>query len=159
MLYYQLNTITMKPLTLLFALLFSVAAEAQQHTSVLNGTVYGAKPNTVGMMDASKVEAFMGTKPRISTTIKGRVIKVTKTKGGWFELDAGNGKVIAAHFKTYDVTISTGLAGHYVIAEGTMEKQFVADDMQHMAGDKQANAKDNPKQNYTFEVTGLMVDK
>jgi hypothetical protein len=154
----------MKPLTVLFALLFSIAAQAQKHTGLPYGTVFGVKPNTVGMMDASKVEAFMGNKTRISTTIRGRVIKVTQQKGGWFELDAGNGKIIRAHFKVYNINIPTDLKGHTVIVEGVAQKQFIADDLQHFAGDtvngkKQHTVKTNPKQKLTFEVTGLFVDK
>lgn len=126
--------------------------------------VYGTKPNLTNMMNAEKVEAFMGTRTRISATIRGKVVNVTKQKGGWFTIDAGNGKSIAAHFKNYNVTIPMNLKGRYVIAEGVAAKQFIADDMQHMAGDtvsgkKQHNTKTNPKQGITFEVTGLMVDK
>jgi hypothetical protein len=145
----------MKLLTLLFsALLFSFAAGAQQ---IAHGTWYGGHPSTVGMMDASKVQGFMGNKIRISTTLRGKVLKVTNTKGGWFELDAGNGKMIDAHFKTYNVNIPMSLAGHYVIAEGVVSKQLVADNGQHMAGNTKPDQK--VSKNLTFEVTGLVVDK
>jgi len=144
----------MKTLTLLSALLFSLAVRAQTpHTMV-----YGTKPNSAGMMDASKVNDFMGNKTRVSTTLHGKVIKVTKTKGGWFELDAGNGKIIGAHFKTYDITLPMSIAGHYVIAEGIVSKQFVADSNQHLAGDNTKQQKDQPSQNLSFEVTGLQVE-
>ena len=144
----------MKALTLLFALLFSVAARAQQTP---HGTVYGSKPNVAGMMDASKVEAFMGNKPRISTTLRGKVIKVTNTKGGWFELAGTDGKVIAAHFKVEGITIPASLNGHYVIVEGVVAKPLTADDMQHHPGD--TGAKSSASGGLTFEVTGLEVDK
>lgn len=116
------------------------------------------------MMPASKLEAFMGKKTRISTTIEGKVLRVTKTKGGWFDLDAGNGKVIAAHFSTYNITIPIALKGHTVIVQGVAQKQFAANDLQPMAGDtvkgaKQHTQKANPKDKLTFEVTGLTVDK
>ena len=144
----------MKTLTLLSALLFSLAVRAQTpHTMV-----YGTKPGSAGTMDASKVNDFMGNKTRVSATLKGKVIKVTKTKGGWFELDAGNGKIIDAHFKTYDITLPTSIAGHYVIAEGIVSKQFVADSNQHLAGDNTKQQKDQPSQNLSFEVTGLQVE-
>ena len=116
------------------------------------------------MMSADKVEAFMGKKTRISTTIEGRVIRVTREKGGWFELDAGAGKVIAAHFKNYNINIPADLAGRTVIIEGVAAKQFIADDLQHLAGDtvnckKQHKVKTDPKRKVTFEVKGLMIDK
>lgn len=115
-------------------------------------------------MAATKVEAFMGKKTRISTTITGRVIRVTRQKGGWFELDAGSGKIIAAHFKNYNINIPADLAGRRVIIEGVAAKQFIADDLQHLAGDtvvgkKQHKVKTNPKRELTFEVKGLLVDK
>lgn len=153
----------MKPLILLYIITLSLTASAQQPAALPHGTIYGTKPNTVGMMDASKVEAYMDTRTRISTTIQGKVIKVTQTKGGWFELDAGNGKIITAHFKNYGTNLPANLAGHTVIIEGVAQKQFIADDLQHMAGDtvngkKQHTTKTNPKQRITFEVTGLQVN-
>lgn len=154
----------MKLSVFLIALLLSVAGFAQQHTPLPHGTVYGEKPDTQAMMNATKLESFMGKKTRISTTIEGRVTKVTHEKGGWFELDAGNGKVIAAHFKDYNINIPGNLAGRTVIIEGVAQKQFIADDLQHLAGDtvagkKQHQVKTNAKRKLTFEVKGLQVDK
>lgn len=143
----------MKALTLLFALLFSVAAGAQQMS---HGTIYGTKPNSAGAMDASKVKAFMGNKVRITATITGKVAKVTKTKGGWFELQGADGKVIDAHFKTAGINIPGSLSGHTVIAEGTVSKQFDASDRQPMSGQTQ---KETPNGGLSFEVTGLEVEK
>ena len=111
------------------------------------------------MLKADQLERFMDAKTRISTTIRGKVLKVTRQKGGWFDIDAGNGKVIAAHFTNYSVNIPADLKGRTIIAEGIAQKQFIADDQQHFAGDKkQPNAKTNPKHKLTFEVKGLMVD-
>jgi len=92
------------------------------------------------------------------------VLRVTKTKGGWFDIDAGNGKVIAAHFSTYNMTIPTSLKGHIVIVEGVASKQFIANPQQHMAGDTQTGAKQhtsnaNPNNKLAFEVSGLQVVK
>jgi hypothetical protein len=152
----------MKTITLLFAIFLSGLSYSQQRGDSTRGKIFGSKPNTTGMMDASKVEAYMDKKTRISVTIKGKVLKVTKPKGGWFEIDAGNGKIINAHFSVYSITIPTTLKGKYVIADGIAEKQFIADDQQHFAGDtatgkKQHSVKTNPKQRLVFEVKGLMV--
>ncbi|MFI5158293.1 MAG: DUF4920 domain-containing protein [Sphingobacteriales bacterium] len=146
----------MKTLLLAFAI-FSSSFAFAQHKPLSHGIIYGSKPNTSELIEAPKLDAFMGTKPRISTSIRGVVVKVTKNKGGWFEISAGNGKVIAAHFSKYDITIPTNLVGHTVIAEGIAARQFMADDSQHLAGQKAQHAT-NPKQ-LTFEVTGLMVEK
>ena len=67
----------------LFILLFSVAVYAQDKTPV-HGEVFGKKPGKTAMVNAEKLEAYMDTKPRISTTIKGKVVNVVKEKGGWF---------------------------------------------------------------------------
>jgi hypothetical protein len=154
----------MKISVLLMALLMPAMVFAQKHIPLPHGMVYGQKPDTVAMMTASKVEAFMGKKTRISTTIEGKIIKVTKEKGGWLEMDAGGGKVIAAHFKDYNITLPKQLAGRTVIIEGVAEKVFIADDLQHLAGDtvagkKQHKVKTDPKRKVTFEIKGLMVDK
>jgi hypothetical protein len=152
----------MKAIIMVYAFLMPAFCIAQKQAQLAHGTVFGTKPNTTAMLNASAVESFMGKKTRISTTIRGQVIRVTQPKGGWFELDAGNGKVIAAHFKVYNITIPEDLKGRTVIVEGVAEKQFIADDQQHLAGDnekdKKPNDKINPKQKLTFEVTGLRVE-
>lgn len=145
----------MKTLTLLFALLLSVAAGAQQ---MPHGTIYGNKPSNGGAMDASKLQAYMGNKVRVTAVLKGKVLKVTKTKGGWFQLQGANGKVIEAHFKDAGINLPASLAGRQVIANGIVSKQFIADDHQHLAGDSQTQ-KNNSSGNFSFEVTGLEVEK
>ncbi|NCD69650.1 DUF4920 domain-containing protein [Mucilaginibacter agri] len=142
----------------------STAVFAQKPTPLPHGMVFGASPSNIGRMPASKLESFMGKRTRTSAVIYGKVLQVTKSKGGWFDMDAGNGKIIAAHFKNYDITLPTDLKGREVIIDGVAEKQFIADDMQHMAGDtaqgkKQHEVKTNPKEKLTFEVKGLMVNK
>jgi len=154
----------MKVLPFFFVLLVAINAFAQKHSPLPHGSVFGDKPSTTGMMDASKVEAFMGKRTRTNVTIRGKVLKVTQPKGGWFELDAGNGKVIAAHFKNYAVVIPTDLQGRIILVEGVAEKQFIADDLQHFAGDtvtgkKQHHVNVDPKKRLTFEVKGLFVDQ
>ncbi|MDP9078623.1 MAG: DUF4920 domain-containing protein [Bacteroidota bacterium] len=154
----------MKTLIIIFCLLFSLSAFAQKKAPLPHGTIYGTKPDTGAMLDATKLEAFMDKKTRISTTIKGRVISVTKPKGGWFTIDAGNGKVVAAHFKNIGTTLPASLSGHQIIVQGVAAKQFIADDLQHFAGDtvkgsKQHTAKTNAKHVLSFEVAGLMVER
>ncbi|MCR8557882.1 DUF4920 domain-containing protein [Mucilaginibacter sp. BJC16-A38] len=154
----------MKTFAITACLLFSLSAFAQKQTPLPHGMIYGTKPDTSAMLDATKLETFMGKMTRISTTIKGRVINVTKPKGGWFTIDAGNGKVIAAHFKNYGTTIPAALRGRYIIAQGVAAKQFIADDLQHFAGDtvngkKQHTTKTNAKHVLSFEVAGLMVER
>jgi len=150
----------MKAITLLLALTLSVSAFAQQHGTSSHGAIYGSKPNDVATIKAENLEAYMSKKARISTTISGRVTRVIKSKGGWFDIDAGHGKIIAAHFRDYKVNIPEDLKGKYILAEGVAEKQFLADDGQHLAGgSKQHGGKTNSKQQLTFEVSGLMVKR
>jgi len=156
----------MKALSIIFGLviLLSFPALAQKQAALPHGTVYGTKPDTTAMQNATALEAFMGKKARITTTIKGRVINVTKQKGGWFNIDGGNGKVIAAHFKNYGINLPASLKGKYIVAEGVAAKQFISDDLQHFAGDtaigkKQHTVKTDPKHVLTFEVKGLMVEQ
>ncbi|WP_448702278.1 DUF4920 domain-containing protein [Mucilaginibacter sp. AW1-3] len=146
----------------ILALLLCFAATAQKHTPLPHGMLYGQKVNTTGMMPAYKVEDFMGKKVRISTTITGKVLRVTQPKGGWFDMDAGNARVIKVHFRDYGINLPADLRGRNVIIEGVAQKQFIADDMQHFAGDtvkgkKQHQVKTNPKQVLSFEASGLMV--
>jgi len=143
----------------LLLLLTGFNALAQKKVALPHGMVYGSKPSTVAMMQASKLEAFMGNRTRTSASISGKVIKVTKPKGGWFTLDAGNGRTIAAHFKNYNVTLPKELKGREVIISGVAFKQFTADDQQQLAGSREHAVKTNPKKRLMFEVVGLMVNK
>jgi hypothetical protein len=154
---YVISIYTNNMKTLLLALtIFTSTFTFAQHTPLPHGMVYGSKPSTVELIDATKLDSFMGTKTRISTSIRGVVVKVTKTKGGWFEIAAGNGKTIAAHFAKYGIIIPTDLKGRTVIVEGVAARQFMADDSQQIVGEKTQHAT-NSKQ-LTFEATGLMVD-
>ena len=150
----------MKNIILSFiAILFITGASAQKRTPLPHGMVFGGKPSTVGLMPASKLEDFMGKRTRTSASISGIILKVTKAKGGWFVLDAGRGRTIAAHFKNYNVILPVDIKGREVIISGVATKQFTADDQQQLAGSKEHATKINPKQRLAFEVAGLMVNK
>jgi hypothetical protein len=141
----------------------SLSLSAQKHTPLPHGMTFGKTVNPRQGMPATKVESFMDKMTRISTTITGKVLIVDKPQGGWFTMDAGNGKTIKVHFKDYNITIPKELKGRTVMIEGVAQKQFIADDMQHFAGDtvkgkKQHQVNVNPKQRLTFEATGLMVE-
>src|SRR5205823_2182184 len=109
---------------LLFTVIFSISALAQNKTAPVHGTVYSDKPDTTGVMPVNKVEEFMDNKTRVSVALRGKVLKVTKQKGGWFTLDEGNGKMITAHFKNYGINIPSSLAGKTVVMDGVAQKQF-----------------------------------
>jgi hypothetical protein len=153
-----------KSAVLLICFLWSVDTIAQKKAALPHGMVFGDKPKGIAPIPATKLEAFMGKKIRQTTAIRGKVINVTKEKGGWFLMNAGAGKTIEAHFKNYNVTLPKAIAGRTVIIEGVAQRQLIADDLQHFAGDtvtgsKQHKVKVNPKHRITFEVRGLMVDK
>jgi hypothetical protein len=142
----------MRYLFLLITTCYTITASAQKK-AMPHGMVYGTKPDTSNILPASRVEAFMDKKVRISTTMRGVVISVTKPKGGWFEVDAGQGKVIAAHFTDYSVVTPVELKGKTVLIEGVALKKFDA------SGKTTTGAKINPKRRLLFEVKGLMVEK
>jgi len=136
---------------------------AQQRVPLPHGMTFGRKVDSLQHIRADKVEAFMGTKIRISTTITGKVLQVDTPKGGWLQLDAGGGKIIRVHFKDYNVFIPKQLKGRNVMIQGVAQKLLIADDMQHFAGEnvdrkKQNAVKPDAKQRLTFEAWGLMVE-
>ena len=152
----------MKTTTILTAFLSFVIFNQHQQ-GVSKGEIIGIKPDTTSIIQASKVQASMDEKVRITTSLRGKVTKVIRSQGGWFDIDAGNGKIIAAHFKNYNINVPKALAGHDILANGIIAKQFVADDLQHYAGDtvtgkKAHKVKANPNRSLTFEVTGLKVE-
>ena len=126
-----------------------------QDKKTLHGKVFGTKPGAV-VVTADKLESYIAARSRMRTTVKGRVLNVVKEKGGWFTIDAGNGKVIAAHFAKYDVNIPADLKGQTVIVEGIAQKQSALTSQQHMAGKKQPG--DKTTNQLSMEVTGLMVE-
>lgn len=115
--------------------------------------VYGLKPNTIGPVSAAQLETRMERQTRITTAVRGRVIRVTKSKGGWFEMDAGQGQIIAAHFKNYGINLPKALAGRVVIIDGVAQKPTSPNDK------KTANNRPAPKKPLIFEVRGLVVDE
>ena len=158
---YAYKIISMKTWAAITGILLSANVFAQQ-TPLPHGMVYGVKPDTTAMLPANKMETFMGKRTRTNATIKGKVLKVTQSRGGWFTIDAANGKVIKAHFTNYKINLPTAMQGKIVIVEGVATKQFIADDMQHFAGDtvikrKKQRVRANPKRSLAFEVKGLMV--
>ncbi len=133
-----------------------------QSTPLPHGMVFGKKPDTSIVINATQVHAYMGKKPRISTTLKGTVVKVTKEKGGWFTMDAGEGKVIAATFTDFNVTLPSALRGRTVIVEGVAARQFVPGNRQRLSGDTTAVNAGPVKTGdivLRFEATGLLVYK
>src|SRR5258708_6265244 len=153
----------MKAFLISSVFLIAVFLKGYSQTRFAHGKIYGSRPDTTGVMPASKVESFMDKKPRVSVAIKGKVLKVTKSQGGWFDIDGGNGNVIHAHFTTYKVSIPVTLAGKTIIADGVAETPFIAAEGQHFAGDTVAGkqqhiAKTSAKRRITFEVQGLLVE-
>ena len=112
----------MKAIYLLLVLsLFSFSLFAQG-SKPLHGKVIGKKPGAV-VVNADKLESYIAARSRMQTTIKGKVLNVVKEKGGLFTIDAGKGKVIAAHFAKYDVNIPADLKGCTVVVEGIVQRQ------------------------------------
>lgn len=144
----------MKTIYLLLLLtLFSFPLFAQDKP--LHGKVFGNKPGAV-IVKAERLESYLAARPRMRTTVRGKVLNVVKEKGGWFTIDAGNGKTIAAHFAKYDVDIPADLKGQTVVVEGIAQKQAALPNEQHLAGKKQPG--DKTTDQLSMEVTGLMVE-
>lgn len=131
----------------------------QKRTPLPHGMVFGTKPDVVNLHKAEDLETFMGKRTRTSAVVVGRVIRVTKPKGGWFEMAAGKGKIIQVHFQKYNINLPTDLKGREVIIEGVASKQFVADDKQHLAGAGAASQPRGLTGGLEFEATGLFVNR
>lgn len=149
----------MKTLGIMICLAVATVAQAQHRLP--HGMVYGARPNTTQVIAADNLEDWMAKRPRVSTTIKGRIVKVTDVRGGWFEMDGGKGRLIETHFSRAGINLPENLTGKTVVVEGIAQRQMVAADKQHFAGDRsnghQPEVNTNPKKHITFEAKGLMV--
>jgi hypothetical protein len=145
---------------LIYLLFIPLFLTAQKRVPLPHGMVFGEKPEVVNLQQATNIQPYLGNRSRISAVIIGRVVKVTKPQGGWFDMDAGQGKVIAVHFKNYGINLPVELKGKEVIIAGTLTRQFEADDKQKYAGDNPATHRTlvNPKE-LLFEATGLYVNR
>ena len=147
----------MKAILTAVALFTCLAGYSQAQKT--QGTVYGTKPTPTQTIDATKIVSFMGTKISITADVRGKVLKVTKEKGGWFDMDAGNGKIITARFSNYNINIPASLKGKTIVAEGVLEKQFNAAEMQHLAGsNKEHGSTTDTKSKLIMSVKGLMLE-
>lgn len=143
-------------------LLFLTLNVSAQQTPLPHGMAFGQKPDTTIIVEATKTESFIGTKIRVNTTIRGRVVNVSKQKGGWFILDAGHGKHISAHFKNYDIVLPAVLKGRVVIIEGIAVKQVDSTNGQRFGGNiatTKGSIRQKKDAELAFEVSGLMVYK
>lgn len=144
-------------LLIAIGLFLSCSVFAQQ--ALPHGMVFGTKPDTARAMDASQLREYMGSKKRISTVLKAKILKVTAEKGGWFEIEAGK-RTLTAHFKDYGVTLPKEIAGRTVIIDAVAFRRFMADDSQHYAGDTTTYKTDEKlRRRVSLEVKGLMVYK
>lgn len=155
---------TLKSVLLVFCFFCAASVFAQKKVALPHGMVYGKKPSIIAPIAANTLERMMGPKVRQTTAITGKIIRVTKEKGGWFEMDAGDGKIIAAHFANYNVVLPKQIAGRTVIIEGVAQRLVNPTDLQHFAGDtvkgaKEHQQKTDPMRRLTFEVQGLFIDK
>lgn len=153
-----------KRLGFILCMLMATFGYAQKPPPLPHGMVFGDKPAGIAPMEANRLEGMMGNKIRITTAIRGKIMKVTNPKGGWFNIDAGKGRTIEAHFKNVSVNLPTALRGRTVIIEGVAQRKLLPDDLQHYAGDtvgrkKGHTTKVDPKNRITFEVRGLFVDQ
>ncbi|MES2275387.1 MAG: DUF4920 domain-containing protein [Bacteroidota bacterium] len=148
----------MKKLFLWIVLILPLSVEAQH---LPFGTVFGSKPGHTGLVTAANLDNYMGKRTRIKATVSGRITLITKAKGGWFDVDAGHGRIITAHFKNYGINLPANLKNRYILMEGIAQKQLVADDHQHYAGGNGSRNGSKPanKQLLMFEVSGLEVRK
>ncbi len=150
----------MKYLLAFMGICLAITTQAQR-TPLPHGMVFGIKPDTSVVLDANKLEGFMDRKNRITTIVKGRVLKVTNELGGWFEMDAGKGKIITARFKNDDIKLPSALKGRVVIIQGVAARKLEAINGKP-TGSVVKNVKDAEKAEggtiaLIFEVTGLMV--
>lgn len=155
---------TLKSVVFLVCFLLAIPGIAQNKTPLPHGMVFGNKPTTIAPVPATKIETLMGKKNRQTTAISGKILKVIKEQGGWFDMDAGASKIIVAHFENYNIKLPKAITGRTVIIEGVAQRLLNPDDLQHFAGDtvtaiKEHRQKADPKHRITFEVSGLMVDQ
>ncbi len=137
-------------------------AVAQKRVPLPHGMVFGTKPEVVNLHKASELDAYMGRQTRTSAVIIATLLKVTNPKQGWFDLDAGQGHVIHAHFQQYNVSLPIELKGRQVIVAGVAARQFLSSNGQHLTGRNSGSMHNTQAQTggeITFEATGLYVNK
>ncbi len=147
-------------LFLILAVSLSAFGAKAQHIALPHGMVFGAKPKTMGMMDADKLRSYMGEKKRISVVLRDTITQINHEKGGWFTMQAGASGTLYAHFKDYNVKLPKAMEGRIVIVEAVAVREFTAADSQHFAGEANGGTSKKPVADaISLEISGLVIDK
>lgn len=149
----------MKKIFLSVAVLFGAltVSSAQQHQTrppqgqisiSPKGKIYGDKVDVKAAHPIGDMDAYMGRRTSITTTISGKVIDVDRS-GDFLTLRDNKGRPVTVSFMNAGHKLPPNLRGRMVLVDEVISKQFIANNHQHYAGSNAGMEKTHQKNNNT----------
>jgi hypothetical protein len=147
----------MKKIFFSIAVLFSALTVSAQHETrppqgqvsiTPHGKVYGEKVDVKTAHPIGDMEAYLGRRTSITTTISGKVVDVDRN-GDSFTIRDSKGRPVTVIFNKAGYKFPMNLRGKNVLIDGVISKQFIANNRQHYAGSNAGMEKTHQKNNNT----------
>ena len=165
----------MKKLVLIFAVVFSTVAFAQDQEkkmgppegNALVGDVYGAQVSAKAQKSAISTadlnKKLKKSKKLENVAVTGKVTEVCDKKGCWMTIETDNNEKFFVKMKDYAFFVPTALQGKNVVLEGTAETKIISvNEQKHYAEDAkksqaEIDAITTPQEEIRFVATGIKV--
>lgn len=161
---------------LLIAFLFALAAcrpgqDREQDSPVAEASSaaewqhFGAEVNRQEVVEAYKLPGMAAKGDSLYLTVKGEALSSCSQKGCWMKVKLAEGEEMRVTFKDYGFFVPKDLTGEEVIFEGMFTQKIIdVETLQHYAQDAGASEEEikqitDPKKEYSFEATGVLVKR
>ncbi len=126
---------------------------------------YGAAVEPEGAVDAFNLPELTSNSDSVFIRVKGEALSSCSKKGCWMKVKIAEGEEMRVTFKDYAFFVPKDLAGEEVVFEGVLTQQMVeVETLRHYAQDAGASEEalmqiNEPKKEYSFEATGVLVNR
>jgi starvation-inducible outer membrane lipoprotein len=161
---------------LLIAFLFALAAcqsgqDKEQDSPVAEASAaaewqhFGAAVNQQEVVAAYKLTDMAAKEDSLLLTVKGEALSSCSKKGCWMKVKLAEGEEMRVTFKDYGFFVPKDLTGEEVIFEGMLTHKMIdVETLQHYVQDAGASEEEvkqitDPKKEYSFEATGVLVKR
>lgn len=141
------------------------ASNAISAAQPVDWKIYGEAVEPEEAVDVSRIPEVLALNDSVSIKIKARALSSCSKKGCWMKVGIGKEEQMRVTFKDYGFFVPKDLAGEEVIMEGVLKKTVTGvEELRHYAGDAGATEEEialikEPKEEYTFEASGVLIDR
>ena len=134
----------------------SSAAEWQQ---------YGAEISAEGAVNAAELPGMAAKEDTVFVKVKAAALSSCPMKGCWMKVRLNEDEEMRVRFKDYAFFVPKDLKGEEVVFEGILTQQVNdVETLRHYAQDAGASEEEinritEPKKEYSFEATGVLVKR